>query len=82
MKTRLNTTACLKLVVLEGDRDAVMVARATTGRNCERTIAIGHIAKHAGCLVEVVPTAINCPLTRGRGALELVCSGWSTLRRR
>jgi hypothetical protein len=79
MKTRPNTTACLKLVVPDGDRDAV-VARATTGRNCERTIAIGHIAQRAGCLVEVVPSAINRPLTRGRSALELVCSGWFTLR--
>ena len=82
MKTRPNTTACLKLVVPDGDRDVVMVARATTGRNCERTIAIGHIAQRAGCLVEVVPSAINRPLTRGRSALELVCSGWFTLRRR
>ena len=82
MKTRPTTTACLKLVVPDGDRDAVMVARATTGRNCERTIAIGHIAQRAGYPVEVVPAAINRPLTRGRSALESVCSGWFTLRRR
>jgi hypothetical protein len=56
---RPNTTACLKLTV----------ARATTGRNCER---IGHIAQRAGCLGVVVPTAINL---RGR-ALELERAGW------
>jgi hypothetical protein len=34
MKTRSNTTAWLKLVVLDGDRD--VVARATTGRSGDR----------------------------------------------
>jgi len=42
MKTRPTTTACLKLVVPDGDRDAVMVARAATGRNCERTSPRGN----------------------------------------
>jgi hypothetical protein len=65
MKTRPNTTACLKLVVLGGGSRRVMVARATTGRNCEPTVSIGRIAQHAGCLVEFAP-----PLTRGRAALE------------
>jgi hypothetical protein len=32
MKTHPNTTAWLKLVVLDGDRDAIMVT-ATTGRS-------------------------------------------------
>ena len=40
------------------------------------------IAERAGCPLEVVPAAINRPLTRGRSALESVCSGWFTLRRR
>jgi hypothetical protein len=44
--------------------------------------AIAHIAERAGCPVEVAAAAINRPLTRGRSALELVCSGWFTLRRR
>jgi hypothetical protein len=57
----------------------VMVAQATTGRNCERTVAIGHIAQRAGCLVEVVPAAINRPLTPGRAALEFVRAGWACL---
>jgi hypothetical protein len=33
MKTHPNTTAWLKLVDLDGDRDAIIVARATTGRS-------------------------------------------------
>jgi hypothetical protein len=41
-----------------------------------------HITERAGCPVEVVPAAINRPLTRGRSALELVRAGWFTLRRR
>jgi hypothetical protein len=55
MKTRPNTTACLKLVVLNGGSRAVMVARATTECNCERTVASGHIVQRAACLVEFVP---------------------------
>jgi hypothetical protein len=46
MKTHPNTTAWLKLVVLDGDRDAIMVA-ATTGRSGDR-VAIGRIAERAG----------------------------------
>ena len=46
MKTRLNTTAWLKLVILDGDRDAIMVA-ATTERGGDR-VAIGRIAERAG----------------------------------
>jgi hypothetical protein len=45
MKTHPNTTACLKLVVLGRDRDAIMVA-ATTGRSGDR-VAIGRIAERA-----------------------------------
>jgi hypothetical protein len=55
---RPNTTACLKLAV----------ARATTGRNWERIV---HIAQRAGCVVAVVPTAINL----GGRALELERAG-------
>ena len=55
--------------VLDWDRDAM--ARATTSRSGDR-VAIAHIAERAGCPVEVVPTAINRPLTRGRSAVELV----------
>jgi hypothetical protein len=57
------------------------MARATTRRSGDR-VAIAHIAERAGCPVEVVAAAINRPLTRGRSALELVYSGWFTLRRR
>jgi hypothetical protein len=39
MKTRPETTACLKLFVLDGDRDTVMVARATTGRNSATSVS-------------------------------------------
>ena len=46
MKTHPNTTAWLKLVILDGDRDAIMVA-ATTGRSGDR-VAIGRIAERAG----------------------------------
>jgi hypothetical protein len=46
MKTHPNTTAWLKLVILDGDREAIMVA-ATTGRSGDR-IAIGRIAERAG----------------------------------
>ena len=46
MKTHPNTTAWLKLVVLDGDRDAIMVT-ATTGRSGDR-VAIGRIAERAG----------------------------------
>ena len=46
MKTRLNTTAWLELVILDGYRDAIMVA-ATTERSGDR-VAIGRIAERAG----------------------------------
>ena len=46
MKTHPNTTAWLKLVILDGYRDAIMVA-ATTERSGDR-VAIGRIAERAG----------------------------------
>jgi hypothetical protein len=59
MKTHPNTTAWLKLVVLDVDRDAIMVARATTGRSGDR-VAIGQIAERAGCPVEVLAAPSTC----------------------
>jgi hypothetical protein len=75
MKTRPNTTAWLKLVIREGDRNAIMVA-ATTGRSGDR-VAIGRIAERVGGPRD------NRPLTRLRTideAAELLNASRPTVR--
>jgi hypothetical protein len=76
MKTRPNTTACLKLVAPNGPR-AVMVAGATTGRNGQSRPAT--LSNAPRVWWSLFPAEINRPLTRGRGALEFG-AGWLVLR--
>jgi hypothetical protein len=76
MNTRPNATAWLKLVVLDGDRDAMMVARAMSGRDGDRKVAVGHISERARRPVEVVPAAIKPPFYVRRSALSRVRVGW------
>jgi hypothetical protein len=59
MKTRPETTACLKLFVLDGDRDTVMVARATTGRNSAASVSSSSPASSvtAGPVLATSPTS-------------------------
>jgi hypothetical protein len=70
VKTRPNTTAWPKIVVLDGDRDAMMVACSMSGRNGDRPV--GRITERAGCPAEVAPATIIYSLTRSRGALEFM----------
>jgi hypothetical protein len=74
MNTRPNATAWLKLVVLDGD--AMMVARAMSGRDGDRKVAVGHISERARRPVEVVPAAIKPPFDVRRSALSRVRVGW------
>jgi hypothetical protein len=60
MKTRPKTTACLRLFVLDGDRDTVMVARATTGRNSAASVSSSSPASSV--------TAGGCSQVGGRSA--------------
>jgi hypothetical protein len=59
MKTRPNTAVCLKLFLRDGDRDAVMVARATTGRNSAAPVSSSSPASGvtAGPVLATSPTS-------------------------
>ena len=82
MNTRPDATAWLTLVVLDGDCNAMILAHATSGRDRDWPVAVGHISERAGRPVEVVPAALKPPLTPGRSALSSCASAGFAVKRR
>jgi hypothetical protein len=76
MNTRPDATAWLTLVVLDGDCNAMILAHATSGRDGDWPVAVGHISERAGRPVEVVPAALKPPFDARPVRPELVRVGW------